>query len=173
VKSWVPIPQFKQFQPLTNGVLTIDPDSPAVGELVTAINTTRSDFKNADGLVQTFESIGNILATPQITEQSPYLNWNNVNQQQNGISDEVYEAIPAQLLPLLRPDSVGKLIQINGGWNIQFLGSDGFDYALQTSTDLVNWNSVSTNHPVQGHFIVPISPESNSQGQFYRSLLLP
>ena len=166
-------PQFKQFQPLTNGVLTIDPDSPAVGQLVNAINTTQAQFKNADGLVGTFESIGDILSTPLLTEQSPFLNWNNANQQQNGISDEVYEAIPAQLFPLLRPDSVGKLIQTTGGWNIQFSGSDGFDYALQISTNLVTWYSVSTNHPVQTHFNVPIPAEPNSPGQFYRSLLLP
>jgi hypothetical protein len=166
-------PQFKQFQPLTNGMLTIDPSDPVVGQLVTAINTMRAQFNNADGLVGTFENVGDILSVPQLTEQSPFLNWNNANQQQNGISDEVYEVIPAQLLPLLRPDSVGKIIQANGGWNIQFSGSDGFDYGLQTSMNLVNWNSVGTFHPVQGYFSLPISPASNSQKQFYRSMLLP
>ena len=166
-------PQFKQFQPLTNGMLTIDPSDPVVGQLVTAINTMRAQFNNADGLVGTFENVGDILSVPQLTEQSRFLNWNNANQQQNGISDEVYEVIPAQLLPLLRPDSVGKIIQANGGWNIQFSGSDGFDYGLQTSSNLVNWNSVGTFHPVQGHFSLPISPVSNSQKQFYRSMLLP
>ena len=166
-------PQFKQFQPLTNGLLTIVPASPVVGQLASAVNTARSQFENSYGSVGTFENIGDILSTPLLTEQSPFLNWNNANQQQNGISDEVYEAIPAQLLPRLRPDSIGNLIQINGAWNVQFSGSDGFDYALQTSTNLVNWNSVSTNHPVQGHFNVPISPGSDSQKQFFRSQLLP
>jgi hypothetical protein len=117
------------------------------------------------------------LATLQLTEQSPFLNTNNTllggQQLQYGINDEAYEAIPAQLLPLLRPDSVGKVIQITGGWNVQFSGSDGFAYELQTSTNLVNWNVVSTNYPVQGHFSVPVAPVSNSQGQFYRSVLLP
>jgi hypothetical protein len=133
----------------------------------------RTQFKNDDGSVGTFESVGNILSIPQLTEQSPFLNWNNVIQQQYGLSDEVYEAIPAQLLPLLRPDSVGTMIRANGGWNIQFSGSDGFAYALQTSTNLINWNFVSTNCPVQGRFSVPISPASNSRVQFYRSVLLP
>ena len=60
------------------------------------------------------------------------------------------------------------MIEVNAGWNIQFSGSDGFDYALQSSTDLINWISISTNQPVQGHFYVPIPPAPNSQGQFYR-----
>jgi hypothetical protein len=163
------------YHPATNSYswLTIDPASPAVGQLVVAINSKRAVFTSADGLVGTFESIGDILSTQEITEHSPFLNWNDVNQQKYGISDEVYEAIPAQLLPLLRPDSVGKMIQENGSWNIQFSGSDGFDYELQTSTNLVNWNSVGTFHPVQGHFSLPISPVSNLQEQFYRSILLP
>jgi hypothetical protein len=167
---------FPQFQPATYGLLTIDPAGSAVGQLVTAINTMRTQFKNADGLVGTFENIGDILSTPQLTEQSPFLNTTNTTlggkQLQYGISDEAYEAIPAQLLPRLRPDSVGTLIQINGKWNIQFSGSDGFDYALQSSTDLIHWNFVSTNCPMQAHFNVPISPASNSREQFYRSMLL-
>jgi hypothetical protein len=167
---------FPQFQPVTYGLLTIDPAGPAMGQLVTAINAMRAQFRNADGSVGTFENIGDVLSTPQLSEQSPFLNTNNTTlggkQLEYGISDEAYEAIPAQLLPLLRPDSVGTLIQINGKWNIQFSGSDGFDYALQSSTDLINWNFVSTNCPLQGHFSVPVSPVSNLQEQFYRSLLL-
>ena len=122
---------FPQFQPLTYSLLTINPADPTAGQLATAINAMRMQFQNADGSIGTFENIGDILSIPQLTEQSPFLNTNNTNlggqQLEYGISDEAYEAIPAQLLPLLRPDSIGKLTQINGGWNIQFSGSDGFD----------------------------------------------
>ncbi len=167
---------FPQFQPLTYNLLTINPADPTAGQLATAINAMRMQFQNADGSIGTFENIGDILSIPQLTEQSPFLNTNNTTlggqQLEYGISDEAYEAIPAQLLSLLRPDSIGKLTQINGGWNIQFSGSDGFDYALQSSTDLINWSSISTNQPVQGHFNVPIPPASNSHEQFYRTLLL-
>ena len=120
-----------------------------------------------------FKSIGAILQTAALTENSPWLNWNDSIQQQFGISDEAYEAVPSQLLPLLRPDSVGAVVQNNGGWMVQFSGSDSYAYVLQTSTDLVNWISVSTNCPVQGSFNVPISPTFNSKNQFYRSGLLP
>jgi hypothetical protein len=68
---------------------------------------------------------------------------------------------------------VGAMIQVNGGWNIQFSGSDAFAYALQTSTNLIDWEIVSTNYPVQGNFSVPIPAVPNSQERFYRSVLLP
>jgi hypothetical protein len=168
---------FPQFQPLAYNLLTINPVDPTTGQLVTAINAMRTQFQNVDGSAGMFENIGDILSTPQLTEQSPFLNTNNTTlggqQLEYGISDKAYEAIPAQLLPLLRPDSIGKLTQIKGGWNIQFSGSDGFDYALQSSMDLINWSSISTNQPVQGRFNVPIPPASNSQEQFFRTLLLP
>lgn len=122
---------------------------------------------------QTFNSVGDILATPELTVNSPWLNTSAAVQVESGISDEAYEAIPAQLLPLLRPDSVGAMIRANGGLNIQFSGSDAFAYALQTSTNLVNWDVVSTNCPVQGSFSVSIQPVPNSQERFYRSVLLP
>jgi hypothetical protein len=147
-------------------------NSPQALLVANAITQTRINQPS-----QSFQTLGDILRTYALTVNSPWLNTNSTgffgNQIENGISDEAYEAIPAQLLPLLRPDSVGKMIQINGGWNIQFSGSDGFDYALQTSTDLISWNSVSTNCPVQGHFSVPISRAPTSQGWFYRSVLLP
>jgi len=166
-------PQLTQFQPLTNGLLVIDPAGQGVVQMVTGINAIRAQFMNADGLVGLFERVGDILSTPQLSEQSPFLNWNNANQQQNGISDFVYEAIPAQLLPLLRPDSIGKLVRVNGVWNVQFSGSDSFAYALQTSANLIDWIDVSTNYPAQGYFRVPISSAPNLQGQYYRSVLLP
>ena len=120
-----------------------------------------------------FYSIGDVLAAPELTVNSPWLNTINSQQLKYGITDAAYEAIPAQLLPLLRPDSFGTLTPTNGGWNLSFSGADGYDYALQTSTNLVDWSSVSTNSPVQGGFIVPVSPSAGSQNQFFRSVLLP
>jgi hypothetical protein len=117
--------------------------------------------------------VGDILAVPELTENSPWLNIGNTNQIQYDITDAEYEAIPDQLLPLLRPDSFGILLSSNGGWSLQFSGSDSYAYLLQTSTNLVSWNVVSTNYPVQGSFKVPIPSASNSGEQFYRTVLLP
>jgi len=135
-----------------------------------------------DGIIQTktnqpgqmFSSLGQILQTAALSEQSPWLNVIDFDQKKYGITDEAYEAIPSQLLPLLRTDSFGAVVQTNGGWNLQFSGADGYDYALQTSTDLVHWNFVSTNCPVQGTFTIPVaSPSDNQNRCFYRSVLLP
>jgi hypothetical protein len=122
---------------------------------------------------QTWNFAGDILATSGLAEASPWLNTSNPAQVDYGISDQAYEAIPSQLLPLLRPDSAGAILQTNGGFNVRFSGSDGLAYMLQTSTDLANWKSISTNYPVQGGFTVPVVPLANMQNQFYRSVLLP
>ena len=154
------VPQFESYVMLSN--------SPQALIIASAIAQSKTIQPG-----QTFNSLGDILATPELTVNSPWLNTSTVGRVDFGISDEAYEAIPAQLLLLLRPDSVGAMIQVNGGWNIQFSGSDGFAYALQTSTNLVNWNVVSTNYPVQGSFSVPIQSVPNLQERFYRSVLLP
>jgi len=100
------------------------------------------------------------------------LNWNNAAQQANGISDQAYEAIPSQLLPLLRADSVGSAAFTNGQTVIRFSGSDGHTYAIEVSTDLVNWTSINTNRPAGGVISFTISPAFNATAQFYRSILL-
>jgi hypothetical protein len=120
---------------------------------------------------QNFYFVGDVLAAPELTENSPWLNTGTINQLQYGITDAAYEAIPAQLLSLLRPDSIGTISPTNGGWNLQFSGSDALTYELQDSTDLVNWHTISTNHPVQGYFNA--SPSQNSSARFYRSVLMP
>ncbi|MEI8288143.1 MAG: hypothetical protein WCH99_01615 [Verrucomicrobiota bacterium] len=152
--------------PLLDSFIMVS-NSPQAWFIANAISQTRTTQPN-----QIFPSIGAMLQTAELTENSPWLNWNDSTQQQSGISDEAYEAIACQLLPLLRPDSAGAMIQTNGGWNIRFSGCDSYGYALQTSTDLVNWISVSTNYPAQGGFNVPIAPMLNAN-RFYRSVLLP
>jgi hypothetical protein len=158
---------FGMFPPQFDTIV-ISSNSAQASIIASAIQTSRATQPN-----QYFRDVGDIMAIPQLTEQSPFLNWNDLIQQTNGISDEAYEEIPSQLLAFLRPDSVGAMIQVNGGWNIQFSGSDAFAYALQTSTNLIDWEIVSTNYPVQGNFSVPIPAVPNSQERFYRSVLLP
>jgi hypothetical protein len=53
-----------------------------------------------------FTHAGDILRAPALTEQSPFLNINGVNGNlppfKNGISDEMYEWLPQQMMSLLR-----------------------------------------------------------------------
>ena len=112
------------------------------------------------------------MATPALTALSPFLNL-APNQLNFGIGDAAYEAIPAQLLPLLRPDSIGSLMSANGAWQLSFSGADGYHYVLQSSTNLTDWVSLGTNQPVQGAFSLPVGPGASFPGQFFRTLLAP
>jgi hypothetical protein len=118
---------------------------------------------------QTFNDVGDVLATPQLAEQSPFLAGLNATNQ---ISDEAYEIIPSQLLSLLRSDSTGSIVLMNSQPLIQFTGYDNHAYAVQASSDFVNWSTVSTNYPVNGIFNITNSMMSNASPQFYRSVLL-
>jgi hypothetical protein len=85
-----------------------------LGQLVAGINQTRARFTNADGLVGAFEHVGDILAVPQLSDASPFLDTtsdlegarvvsgSHTNQLVNGISDEMYEWLPQQVMSLLR-----------------------------------------------------------------------
>ncbi|HVU27890.1 MAG TPA: hypothetical protein VHG71_09165 [Verrucomicrobiae bacterium] len=84
-----------------------DGTNSALGQLVIGINNARALFTNNDGLVGSFEHVGDVLSAPQLSDQSPFLHWANgavsdAAQQQNGISDEMYEWLPQQMMSLLR-----------------------------------------------------------------------
>jgi hypothetical protein len=134
------------------------------------VNTIHSARTSQPGHL--FSDVGDILAVPQLTEQSSFLNWNDSVQQQNGISDEAYEIIPSQLLPLLRADSVGSVASTNGQIVTRFTGYDPHTYAVEVSSNLVNWTSVSTNLSMDGGFSFTNSVPAKAGPQFYRSVLL-
>jgi hypothetical protein len=66
------------------------------------INATRS-LTNVFPF-QSFTHVGDILQTPALTAHSPFLNWNDPTgrQQDFGISDELYEWLPQQMMGLVR-----------------------------------------------------------------------
>jgi hypothetical protein len=92
---------------------------------------------------------------------------------QKGISDEAYETILAQLLPRLRSDSVGSISETNGALKVQFTGFDDYPYAVETSSNLLNWLSVATNFPTNGVFELFPPATARQEPQFFRSTLLP
>jgi hypothetical protein len=119
---------------------------------------------------QPFREIGEVLAVPQLSGVSPYLNWSDSDQTKYAINDEAYEKLPSQLLPLLRADSIGSLAASNGSNQIQFTGYDNHSYAIEVSSDLKLWSPISTNSPVNGVILLNL-PIASTQ-QFYRSCLL-
>jgi hypothetical protein len=117
---------------------------------------------------QIFSDVGDILATPQLAEQSPFLTGLNTNN----ISDAAYELVSSQLLSLLRADSIGSIYLTNSQPLAEFTGYDGHSYAIQASPDLVNWVNISTNFPLNEIFTVTNSIPPDANQQFYRSVLL-
>jgi hypothetical protein len=160
------------YTPLQFDTYIMASNSPQASAIANAIVQTRTSQSSP-----LFYSIGDMLATSVFSVQSPFLNPGSaaVGQQQTnyGIADFEYEAIPAQLLPMLRPDSIGVLTPANGGWNLQFSGADGYSYLLQASTNFTDWYNLGTNQPVQGSFSVPVSPAADPPEQFFRTVLLP
>ena len=68
-----------------------------VARLVNAINDVRAtNFNNA------FTSLGQILAVPELSTNSPFLNLSSAVQLQSGLNDAVYEWLPQQILSLVR-----------------------------------------------------------------------
>ena len=67
--------------------------------LVNSINATRNLFPN-----KTFTHAGDVLQAPALSEQSPFLTWNDPTgfQQKYGISDELYEWLPQHMMGLVR-----------------------------------------------------------------------
>jgi hypothetical protein len=152
-------PTSGQFVPII-----ISSNSPQASIIAGAIQTSRSGQPN-----QFFRDAGDVLATPQLAEQSPFLSALNPTNQ---ISDEAYEMIPSQLLSLIRADSIGSVAPANGQTVFQFTGYDGHSYAIEFSTDLVSWANVSTNNPANGILTFTNPPPANASPQFYHSVLL-
>jgi len=147
--------------------LIISSNSPPASLMVNAIQSAHAGQPN-----WYFSDIGDILAVPQLTEQSPFLNRSSGTQLTNGISDEAYEKIPSQLLPLLRADSIGAVVANSSQALVQFTGYDDYAYAVQVSPDLVSWTSIGTNYPVNGVFSFTNASALSAGQQFYRSIWL-
>jgi len=61
---------------------------------------------------------------------------------------------------------------VPGGSQLQFTGFDGYAYAVECSTNLVHWTTVSTNYPTNGVFIFTDGVAAGGQ-RYYRSVLQP
>ncbi|HEX5400430.1 MAG TPA: hypothetical protein VFY06_15385 [Verrucomicrobiae bacterium] len=76
------------------------------------------------------------------------------------------------LASLIRANSFRSAIPFNGQTIIKLTGYDGHDYAIQVSSNLVDWKTVSTNSPIGGLMMLINASSSNITAQFYRSILL-
>ncbi|MDB6111661.1 MAG: hypothetical protein JWR69_3411 [Pedosphaera sp.] len=157
------IPVLTNTAPYTFASLLMDSNSPQTSVILDGINAVRLQKPG-----QYFRDVGDILAAPELTMNSPWLNPNG-----GGITDLAYEMIPSQILGSLRIDSFGTLRQSNGQLQLQFTGLDLYQYEVQTSTNLQDWSSLGTASPTNGVFTIP-DPAGTSLGRrYYRSAIAP
>ncbi len=147
--------------------LTLTSNSVQAGSVVASIFITRAGQNSGN-----FRNLGDLLAAPALSLASPWLNQSSTMQLQRGLTDEAYECLPAQLLSLVRADSIGTILPASGGSQIQFTGSDAYAYAVECSTNLVHWTVVSTHYPTNGVFTF-VDGLAGSGQRYYRSVLLP
>ncbi len=151
-----------QFDPVI-----ISSNSPQAATVATALDTAHSSRPG-----QRFRDVADILALPELSLASPWLDPSGVAQLQSSMDDAACEAIPSQLLTLLRPDSIASSSQAGGTLQVQFSGSDGYAYVVQTSSNLLDWTRVSTNYPANSVFTFTDTSSPGSSRRFYRSVLL-
>ncbi len=89
-----------RFDPVIIEPVGLDGTNSPLSRIVEALNRDRANV--AVHPDQTFHRLGDILATPELTVASPYLNRTNSIQLERGLSDPVYERIPQQILSLLK-----------------------------------------------------------------------
>jgi hypothetical protein len=73
---------------------------PPLVQLVNGISYVRNLTNTLGGFNGYFSKLGNILSVPQLSDQSPFLNLDSA-QRTYGITDEMYERIPQQVMGLL------------------------------------------------------------------------
>ncbi len=170
------LPTIAHTSPTNFDYLFIDPNSPQAETVAAGIDHTRS-LRTP----QYFRQVGDILATPELSTQSPYLNLNGdpasgysaQDIQTFGFTDEVYEKIPEQLLPLLRADPILFLSPMNGRFQARATGFRGYSYALESSSDLQSWRTLVTQFAESDTFEFPKSLDPGVGKAFYRARLLP
>jgi hypothetical protein len=103
-----PAGYYNPFGPATN--------LPPVARIVNALNRQRASLTNQH---QVFQHVGEILAVPELTVASPFLNTSTDAQKQYGISDAAYERIPQQTVGLLKCDHTPRFVVYSYGQTLR------------------------------------------------------
>jgi hypothetical protein len=77
--------------------MAIEPGSPQLQQIVAGINAVRQRHP-----AEVFTRIGDLLAVPELTLASPFINTVDTNQIVAGLTDELFERIPQQILSLVK-----------------------------------------------------------------------
>jgi hypothetical protein len=148
-------------------VIDATTNSAAISQIVACINAQRASQPCGH-----FTNVAQLLAVPQLSLASPFLNTNTPDFN-SVLNDAAYESVPSQLLPLLRPDPVGSVASTGQVPQFQFTGFDGYAYNVQSSSNLLDWKPLLTQYPTNGAFIFSDPDATNFNQRYYRAALAP
>jgi len=137
----------------------------AVAAVILGIEQTRSNSDHGY-----FDGLGSILATPELSVASPWFNRFDPYCLDYYLTDAAVEALPAQLLPKLRPDPVAYVSRNSDTIGVRFQLMAGHRYAILRSDDLTTWMAVSTNLATESSFTISTDPAA--QHAFYKLRLV-
>lgn len=126
----------------TEEPLVVSSNSPQCAIVAAAIDQARMALPG-----QRFTELGQLLSVPALSLASP---WLGPSQPRRSPSEAAYEALPAQLLPLLRADSIASVASGSNGAEVTFTGWEGAAYQVQASTNLIDWVTISTQYATNG-----------------------
>jgi hypothetical protein len=139
---------------------TIESNSPQAEFIAEAIQRTRANRRY-------FTRVGDVLSTPELTVNSPFLNQATWEDVRYGVTDEAYEKIPEQLLLRLRSDPVLSIRRKPAKTEILVEAYEGYTYQVQASFDLLTWYSIGEVFADSPAFtVIDNTPEGQT---FYRA----
>ena len=145
--------------------LVMTSNSPQAAIIAAGVSAVRA---NQPGGI--FTNLGDVLAVPELSVNSPWFDFSNDNYPP---SDADYELVPSQLLALLRADSIGSVTASNGVPQILFTGTDGYAYEVEASTNFQNWCPIAEEFTTNGVFFFTDPAATNFARRYYRTSLLP
>ncbi len=150
--------------------ITVTSNAPQMAVVVNGIHRTRTAQRG-----QYFADVAAFLSVRELSSASPWLNLPNdpsLKQIRFGLTDEAYEALPSQLLSLVRADPVATVNRIGNSIELRFTAFDGYAFRVESSTDFATWTTVSEPHySTNGAFSLTVPAIAGPQ--FFRAVLLP
>ena len=118
--TFIPSVKFGISTTLTNTPIAISPagvdgNTTPLWQLVANINATRANLFPGNS----FTHLGDVLASPALSELSPFLNTAPSIQRAEGISDEMYEWLPQQALSLMKVSTVPRYVIYGYGQSLR------------------------------------------------------
>ena len=147
--------------------------SPNGGTFLSAVAVTLQHPDPAATLRYTLD--GTLPATNSAPYTSSFTLTNTATVKAKAFKAAFNDSIAATALFTLRPPVffTSNLLLVNGQFQAQLSGLAGKNYVFQSSTDFLNWTSLSTNSAPSNLFNLTDPAASNFPLRFYRAIELP